>query len=75
MEIRLKAAVLTALATELGQQIEISEEEWQNAKTDALRDIYVNKLCFLNNVDTDYFINVMVKELAIVKRLTEKKSA
>lgn len=46
MEIRLKAAVLTALATELGQQIEISEEEWQNAKTDALRDIYVNKLCF-----------------------------
>lgn len=45
--------------------MEIAEEDWQEAKKDALNDIYVNRFCFGKGVSIDYFSDLLVRILSI----------
>ena len=68
MEELLKKLVTDALEARGGERVEISNEEWNEAKTEALNDIYANILCLLDNVTSDYFINIMASYLEMSKR-------
>jgi hypothetical protein len=65
----LKLIISEALNVKLGQAVEISEQEWDEAKKEALNDVFANKFCFFVNVTTDYFVSVMVDIIAISKRI------
>lgn len=59
----LKERVTKALEAKLGVTVALGHREWEDAKGNALRDIYINKICFLEAVTPDDFTNVMVNVL------------
>lgn len=69
MDEALKLMVSEALNAKLGETVEITQEEWDDAKSEALNDVFVNRFCFFTNVTTDYFVSVMVNIIAILKRI------
>ncbi len=69
MEQELKAKVIRELQTRLGKEVYISEREWQEAKRETLNDIYANKLCLFAQATPEYFMNVMIEVLIVLKRV------
>jgi len=65
MEGAIKAIVFSKLYQKYGRPMEIAEEDWQEAKKDALNDIYANRLCFGKGVSIDYFSDLIVSILSI----------
>lgn len=65
----LKLIVSEALKVKLGQAVEITQQEWDEARKEALNDVFANRFCFFANVTTDYFVSVMVDMIAISKRI------
>ncbi len=65
----LKLIVSEALNAKLGQAVEITQQEWEEAKKEALNDVFANRFCFFANVTTDYFVCIMVDMIAISKRI------
>lgn len=63
----MKLVVQAALEAKLGHPVKVTKDEWTRARWDALNDVYANKLCFFSDIDKDYFINVFVETLCIMK--------
>lgn len=63
----LKNIVLKTLEEKLGFIPNISAFEWNEARRQALDDLYVNKLCFYESVDVNYFANTMALILKLMK--------
>lgn len=55
------------LEEKLGFIPAISALEWNEARRQALDDMYVNKLCFYEPVDANYFANTMALILKLMK--------
>jgi hypothetical protein len=69
LEDTLKEIVAKALQAKLDYPVEVTQQEWEDARKEALNDVYANKFCFVANVSLDYFVEVMVTTIAIVKRI------
>lgn len=69
MEQELKAKVIRELQTRLGKEVYINDREWLEAKRETLNDIYANKLCLFTQATPEYFLNVMVEVLIVLKRV------
>ncbi|MCG8500422.1 MAG: hypothetical protein MJB12_08450 [Firmicutes bacterium] len=50
---------------------EISEEEWQNALSMTLEDVYANRFCMGESVSYAYFVQALVTALKLVRRVKE----
>jgi hypothetical protein len=70
LEDKLKEAVLIALTAKFGYSVSLSHKEWDDAKIEMLNDVYANKVCFFGDVTSDYFINIMVDVLFVIKRIS-----
>lgn len=69
LEDALKEIVAKALEAKLGYPVEVTHREWEDARREALNDVYSNRFCFVANVSSDYFVDVMVEAIAIAKRI------
>ncbi len=73
MEDRFKNIIVIAVRQKIGQAVEITEDDWQEAKRELLNDIYSNKVIMFQVIQPEYVINTMVSILELMKR--QKKSA
>ncbi len=73
MEDRFKNIIVIAVRQKIGHAVEITEDDWQEAKREVLNDIYANKIIMFQDIKAEYIINTMVSILELMKR--QKKSA
>lgn len=67
----LKNLVAEALKKKMGDGTAISQTEWNEAKIQALNDLYANKICLNSTITFAYFTDTMTCILAVMKRISE----